>query len=97
MATKAKEQTPPEAKDEKEDGADAAPPASKKRGLVGRILGPLGGILRFANPLAILKLPRMLQLAVVGVLVLVIAGGGAGFYFLAGSEQRKPRTTAPTA
>ena len=83
MATKAKAAAPP-ADDEKEDGEDGQPAegAPKKRGLIGRILGPvlgIAGLLRFANPLVILKLPRKLQLIAAACLLLVLGGGGKAF------------------
>src|SRR5690349_1032941 len=83
MATKAKPEAPPE-HDENEKGEGAQPEAPKKKGLIGRILAPVLGItrlLRFVNPLAILKLPRKLQLIVAAGLLVVLGGGGAGLYF----------------
>jgi flagellar FliL protein len=83
MATTAKTEAPPPGE---EDGADSEASATetppKKKGLVGRLLGPVSGILAFANPLKILKLPRKLQLIAAGGLLLVLGGGGAAFYFL---------------
>ena len=85
MATKAKAPTPPEDDDKEEaEGGAKTEAAPKKKGLVGRILGPvlgIAGVLRFANPLVILKLPRKLQLIAVAGLLLVLGGGGAGVYF----------------
>ena len=80
MASKAKTEAPPQ----DEEGAGEQPPeaAPKKPGLVGRILAPVMKIVGFANPLAILKLPRKLQLIVGAGLVVVLAGGGGAFYFL---------------
>jgi len=87
MATKPKpESRPPE--DEDEAGAGETPNApSKKRGLIGRILGPVMGILALANPLKLLKLPRKLQLIAAAGLVVVLGGGGAAFYFLGSSAE----------
>jgi flagellar FliL protein len=81
MASKAKTEAPPP--DEDDEGGEGEPEqaAPKKRGLVGRILGPVLGILRFANPLVILKLSRKLQLIAAAGLLLVLGGGGAGLYF----------------
>ena len=83
MATKAKTEAEPP---DEEGGVDAEAPANdsppKKKGLVGRLLGPVIGIVALANPLKILKLPRKLQLIAGGGLLLVLAGGGAAFYFL---------------
>jgi flagellar FliL protein len=81
MASKPKTEAPPP-DEEKEDAEGEAPPAeTKKRGLVGKILGPVLGILRFANPLAILKLPRKLQIVAAAGLLVVLGGGGAAYYF----------------
>ncbi|HXJ01031.1 MAG TPA: flagellar basal body-associated FliL family protein [Micropepsaceae bacterium] len=94
MASKAKTEAPPE---EDEEGAaaegEAAPAAPKKRGLVGKILGPVLGILRFANPLAILKLPMKLKLIAIAGLLVVLGGGGAAFYFF-GMSSGKPSAEA---
>jgi flagellar FliL protein len=82
MASKAKTEAP--APDEEKDAAEGETPpaeATKKPGLIGKILGPVLGILRFANPLAILKLPRKLQIVAVAGLLVVLGGGGAAFYF----------------
>ena len=84
MASKAKTEAPPE-EDEGEGETPAAAP--KKAGLVGKILGPVLGILRFANPLAILKLPRKLQIIAVAGLLVVLGSGGAGFYFFGMSSE----------
>ena len=93
MASKAKTEAPPP-EDEKEGAEDDAPPAeAKKRGLVGKILGPVLGILRFANPLAILKLPRKLRIVAVAGLLVVLGGGGAAFYFF-GMSSGKPADEA---
>jgi flagellar FliL protein len=85
MASKAKTEAPaPDA--EKDEAEGETPPVQpKKAGLVGKILGPVLGILRFANPLAILKLPRKLQIIAVAGLLVVLGGGGAAFYFFGGS------------
>ena len=96
MTTKAKAAAPP-ADDEKEDGEDGQPAegAPKKRGLIGRILGPvlgIAGLLRFANPLVILKLPRKLQLIAAACLLLVLGGGGAGLYFFVLSAPKADET-----
>ena len=82
MASKPSSKAPPP-DDEEEDGEAeaAASEPEKKKGLVGKILGPVLGILRFANPLAILKLPRKLQIIAAAGLLLVLGGGGAAFYF----------------
>jgi flagellar FliL protein len=81
MASKAKTEAPPE-EDEEGGAAEGEPKAApKKTGLVGKILGPVLGILRFANPLAILKLPMKLKIIAIAGIVLVLGGGGAGFYF----------------
>jgi flagellar FliL protein len=86
MASKAKTEAP-EPDEEKEGAEGEAPPAeAKKRGLVGKILGPVLGILRFANPLAILKLPRKLQMVAAAGLLVVLGGGGAAFYFFGRSS-----------
>src|SRR4051812_18181177 len=83
MASKPNSKAPPpdDEEDEEGEGAEAALPEPKKKGLVGKILGPVLGILRFANPLAILKLPRKLQIIAAAGLLLVLGGGGAGLYF----------------
>jgi flagellar protein FliL len=82
MATKPKGQDPPPEADKDEDeGEDSKGPA-KKGGLVGKILGPVMGILGYANPLALLKLPLKMQLIAAAGLVLVPGGGGAAVYFL---------------
>jgi len=81
MASKPKA-PPPDDEDEEEDGeAEGAAPEPAKKSLVGKILGPVLGILRFANPLAILKLPRKVQIIAAAGLLLVLGGGGAGLYF----------------
>lgn len=83
MASKAKtEAPPPEDESEAADGGEGATPTpAKKAGLVGKILGPVLGILRFANPLAILKLPLKLKIIAIAGLLVVLGGGGAGVYF----------------
>ncbi|HEY4265908.1 MAG TPA: flagellar basal body-associated FliL family protein [Micropepsaceae bacterium] len=83
MASKAKTEAPPP--EEENEGAEGGAPgeAPKKRGLAGKILGPVLGILRFANPLAILKLPLKLKLAAIAGLLVVLGGGGAAVYFFA--------------
>src|SRR5690242_17346035 len=96
MATKAKAAAPPE-DEEKEEGEEGQQPeaAPKKKGLVGRILGPvlgIAGLLRFANPLVILKLPRKLQLMGVGGLLRVLGRGGAGLYFFVLSAPKADET-----
>jgi flagellar FliL protein len=95
MAAKPKAEAPP-ADDEDEnaeegstDSAEAAPKEAKKAGPVGRILGPVMGIARFANPLAILKLPLKQKLIAAAALLVVILGGGAGAYFLMGSSAKE--------
>src|SRR5579871_1485075 len=82
MASKPSSKAPPDGDEEEEGEAEgAAPEPEKKKGLVGKILGPVLGILRFANPLAILKLPRKLQIIAAAGLLLVRGGGGAALYF----------------
>lgn len=80
MATKKPEAKRAEPEEASDAPAVAAP--AKKSGLIGKILTPVMGVLKFANPLAILKLPMKMKLIVGGGLILVLAGGGAGFYFL---------------
>ncbi len=82
MASKAKAEAP-ESEDDAEapSEGDAAAAPAKKKGLVGKILGPVLGILKFANPLAILKLPMKLKIVALAGLLLVLGGGGAGVYF----------------
>jgi flagellar FliL protein len=75
MATKPKPGSAPAGEDDGADAKEAAPP---KKSLVGSILGML-------NPLAVLKLPLMQKLIVLGGLVLVLGGGGAAYYFLGGA------------
>jgi flagellar FliL protein len=94
MASKAKTQAPAPDEEKQEDAEGEAPPAeTKKRGLVGKILGPVLGILRFANPLAILKLPRKLQIVAAAGLLVVLGGGGAAFYFF-GMSGKPPEEVA---
>lgn len=62
-----------------EEGAEAKEAATPKTSLVGSILGML-------NPLAILKLPMMQKLIVLGGLLVVLGGGGAAYYFLGGAS-----------
>jgi len=81
MATKAKAEDPPPDDENAEGEGEGQPAPAKKQGLVGRILGPVMGILKFANPLAILKLPRKLQIIAAAGLLVVLGGGGAAFYF----------------
>lgn len=102
MAAKPKAEAPP-ADDEDEnaeegstDSAEAAPKEAKKAGLVGRILAPVMGIARFANPLAILKLPLKQKLIAAAGLLVVILGGGAGAYFLMGSSAKEEAQGAET-
>ena len=57
-----------------EEQVEAEP---KKKGLVGKILG----ILKFANPLAILKLPGKMKFIGLAAFVAVLGGIGAGVYF----------------
>ena len=95
MAAKGKSEAPPEDDEDKaSDGEAAAEAAPKKAGLVGKILGPVMGLLRFANPLAILKLPMKMKLIVGGGLIVVLAGAGAGAYFLMGSAAPGPEAEA---
>jgi flagellar FliL protein len=93
MAGKGKAEAPPpkESDSDDADAPEAVVAAPKKKGLVGRILGPVFFILSFANPLKILKLPRKLQLVAAGGLLVVLAGGGAAVYFLVLSA---PKTDA---
>ena len=93
MAKKDKAAAPPEEDEEAREGEASPAPPKKKSGIVGRILGPILGIVGYANPLKILKLPLKLQLTVVGGLLLVLGGGGAGYYFLT----PKPKTPDETA
>ena len=82
MASKPSSKAPPPDDDEEEEGeTEAAAPEPAKKSLVGKILGPVLGILRFANPLAILKLPRKMQIIAAAGLLLVLGGGGAALYF----------------
>jgi flagellar FliL protein len=83
MASKAKtEAPPPEDESEAAEGEEGATPTpAKKAGLVGKVLGPVLGILRFANPLAILKLPLKLKIIAIAGLLVVLGGGSAGVYF----------------
>src|SRR5688572_12646144 len=74
MATKPKPGTPPAGDEESAEGKEAATP---KKSLVGSILGML-------NPLAVLKLPLMQKLIVLGGLLVVLGGGGA-YFFLGGA------------
>jgi flagellar FliL protein len=86
MATKAKAAAPPP---EEEDGAgesDAQQAEPKKRGLLGRLLGPIMMVAGYANPLKILKLPLKLQLVAGAGIVVLLAGIGAGVYFLGPSS-----------
>jgi flagellar FliL protein len=99
MAAKAKAEAPPDKDDDKtdaetEEGAEGEPKDAKKAGLVGRILAPVMGLARYANPLAILKLPLKQKLIAAGALVLVLAGGGAGIYFLLGSSTHEAEASA---
>lgn len=99
MASKPNSKAPPP-EDDDEEGADAEAPAAeepKKKGLVGKILGPVLGILRFANPLAILKLPRKLQIIAAAGLLLVLGGGGAGLYFFVLSAPAEDPAVAEAA
>lgn len=90
MAKAAKAETKEVAKSE--DGAPdaaAAAPAAKKS-IVQLILGPifaLPKLLKYLNPLVILKLPRMQQLMVVGGLLVVLGGGGAAYMFMPAAEE----------
>jgi flagellar FliL protein len=84
MANKPNSKAPPPSEDEEEgegEGAEAAASEPQKKGLVGKILGPVLSIARFANPLVLLKLPRKLQLIAAAGLLLVLGGGGAGLYY----------------
>jgi flagellar FliL protein len=89
MAKKAKE-TDPNQEPKDEAAEEPSAPAAAKKGLVGRILGPvlaLPRLLLSLNPLKILKLPMKLKLAVLGGL-LILGGGIAGaVYFLSGGEE----------
>src|SRR5258706_15633077 len=97
MAAKPKAEAPPPDEDEDEneagaeEGAEAEPKKTKKAGLVGRILAPVMGIARFANPLVILKLPLKQKLIAAGALLVVLGGGGAGgFFFLGATPKGSP-------
>ena len=70
MAKKDKAAAPPEEDEEAREGDASTAPPKKKSGIVGRILGPVFGIVGYANPLKILKLPLKLQLIAVGGLLL---------------------------
>jgi flagellar FliL protein len=101
MASKAKADAKrSEADEESSEAAPAAAPPAK-RGLAGKILAPITGVLRFANPLAFLRLSMKMKLIVGGALIVVLAGGGAGFYFLMpaaapeGEEAANVKTEAP--
>ncbi len=85
MAAKAKakaEAPSPKEEDEAPAEGEAKEAPAKKPGLVGRLLGPLASLLRFANPLALLKLPRKLQIIAAAGLLVVIGGGVAAVLFL---------------
>ncbi len=75
-----------------EGGGEAAAAPPKKKGLVGKILG----ILSFANPLAILKLPMKLKLIAIAGLLVVLGGGGAALYFLVLSAPAEDPAVAET-
>ena len=92
MASKAKTEAPPQEEDDA--GEQPQQPAPKKRGALGRILAPVMTIASYANPLAILKLPRKLQLIAVAGLVVVLAGGGGAFYFLWPSSNKAGEAVA---
>src|SRR5258706_12550211 len=91
MADKPKAEAPPPDEDEDEnearaeEGAEAEPKKTKKAGLVGRILAPVMGIARFANPLVILKLPLKQKLIAAGARLARPRGRRAGGFFLMGS------------
>lgn len=90
---KAKAETPPPEEDEGEEeaeGQETAAPA--KRGLAGRILGPVMTIVSYANPLKLLKLPLKLQLIAAAVLLVLGGGGGAAYYFLAPGTETAEET-----
>ena len=94
MAAKAKAEAPPAQDDDKtdaasEEGAGNESKGAKRAGLVGRILAPVMGLARYANPLAILKLPLKQKLIAAGALVLALAGVSAGIYFLVGSSTKE--------
>jgi flagellar protein FliL len=86
MATKAKAAAPPPEEDDGAAESDAQQPEPKKTGLVGRLLGPVMGLAGYANPLKILRLPLKLQLVAGAGIVVLLAGVGAGVYFLASSS-----------
>ena len=77
--------------DDSEKAAEAEP---KKKGLVGRIFG-IFGFLRFLNPLAIWRLKGWLRWAVIAAIVVVIAGGVAGYLFVGGSDDEAAANGAP--
>ena len=98
MASKPNSKAPPSDDDEEDaEGEARAAEEPKKKGLVGKILGPVLGILRFANPLAILKLPRKLQIIAAAGLLLVLGGGGAGLYFFVLSAPAEDPAVAEAA
>ena len=99
MANKPNTKAPPPSEDEEEGEGEAAEAAAApaKKGLVGKILGPALGILRFANPLVLLKLPRKLQLIAAGGLLLVLGGGGAGLYYFVLSAPAEDPAVAEAA
>ena len=88
MATKPKPGGAPAG--EEEDGAEAKEAAPPKKSLVGSILGML-------NPLAILKLPLMQKLIVLGGLLVVLGSGGAAYYFLGSGAPSEEHGDAATA
>ena len=83
MATKANSKAPPNEDEEEGEGEGAETQAlePQKKSLVGKILGPVLAIARYANPLALLKLPRKLQIIAAAGLLVVLGGGGAGRYY----------------
>jgi flagellar FliL protein len=87
MATKPKPGAAPAGEEENAEAKEAAPP---KKSLVGSILGLLG----LLNPLAILKLPMLQKLIVLGGLLVVLGGGGAAYYFLGGAPAEEHGETA---
>ena len=99
MATKPNSKTPPPDDDEEDDGeaAEGAAAEPQKKSLVGKILGPVLAIARFANPLALLKLPRKLQIIAAAGLLLVLGGGGAGLYYFVLSAPAEDPAVAEAA
>lgn len=87
-AAKAEAKEAPKGEEGAPEGAAPAPAA--KKSIVSRVLGPifaLPKLLKYLNPLVILKLPRMQQLMVVGGLLVVLGGGVAAYMFMPAGEE----------